>query len=106
MASSNRSKRKSLAQLLEEFKQQRREVAVGLQDRIAGLAYALPETPDDLVEEIRLRLLRAQGEGRITSAREEIWDIKATPGAYKRTLITGGEKDFDRDKSRKHFAID
>jgi len=106
MASSNRSKRKSLAQLLEEFKQQRREVAVGLQDRIAGLAYALPETPDDLVEEIRLRLLRAQGEGRITSAREEIWGIKATPGAYKRTLITGGEKDFDRDKSRKHFAID
>jgi hypothetical protein len=106
MASSDRSKRKLLVHVLEEFKQQRREVAVSLQDRIAGLAYRLPDTPDDLVQEIRLRLLRAEHEGRITSAREDIWSIKATPGALRRTLITGGEKDFDRDKSRKHFALD
>lgn len=106
MTSSDRSKRKSLAQLLEKGQKQRHEVAVALQDRIAGLDYRLPETPDDLVQEIRLRLLRAVDEGRITSAREVIWGIKATPGAHKRTMITGGEKDFDRDKSRKHFAVD
>jgi hypothetical protein len=106
MASSDRVERKLIAKLLEESAQRRRETAISLQDRIAGVEYSLPETPDELAQEIRLRLLRAVDEGRITSAREEIWGIKTSAGEENRTLIIGGEKDFKRDKSRKHFAVD
>ena len=106
MASSDRVERRLLSQRADAFKERRREVAVGLQNRIAGLTYHLPKTAEDLAQEIRLRLLQAEAEGRITSAREEIWAVKATPGALGRTLITGGEKDFNRDKSRRHFAVD
>ncbi|HEX2691333.1 MAG TPA: hypothetical protein VHN14_32190 [Kofleriaceae bacterium] len=61
---------------------------------------------EELVQDIRVCLLRAVDDGRITSPRNEIWAIKATPGESKRILITGGEKDYRRDKSRKHFAVE
>ena len=106
MVSSDRAERRLLSRLADAFQERRREVAVGLQERIASLTYHLPETAEELAQAIRLRLLQAEAEGRITSAREEIWAIRATPGAHKRTLITGGEKDFNRDKSRRHFAVE
>ena len=103
--SSERADRRLRSQREVTFEQQRRTVALELQQRIAGLSYRLPGTAEALAQEIRLRLLQAEAEGRITSPREEIWAIKATRGAQGKTLITGGEKDFKRDRSTRHFAV-
>jgi hypothetical protein len=77
-----------------------------LQARLIGIPISLPPTPEELRGQIIRVLRKASDTGRLTDSPKHILDqvvlIRSPCGTM--AVITGGEKNFDRDPRLAHFT--
>jgi hypothetical protein len=106
----DRARRSALERIFVEFEKKRLAAALALQARIIDVDVPLPPTPEDLYSLIQGRLAIAQRRGVLTNSLEELRNVfleshpaKKATGRSVSTII-GGEKDFERDKTKIHFA--